>query len=62
VQIAAEGSEEGSAVLRASLAEEMVRAEADAMWEPRSVAPPLEYAYFAPAVVAPPGAGVEVAG
>lgn len=62
VQIAAEGSEEGSAVLRASLAEEMVRAEADAMWVPRSVAPPPEYAYFAPAGMAPSGAGVEVAG
>ena len=62
VQIAAEGSEEGSAVLRASLAEEMARAEADAMWVPRSVAPPPEYAYFAPPGVAPPGAGVEVAG
>ena len=65
VQIAADGSEEGSAVLWASRAEEMARAEADGMWEPRSVAPPPpppEYAYFAPAGVAPSGAGVEVAG
>lgn len=62
VQIAADGSEEGSAVLRASRAEEMTRAEADAMWEPRSVAPPPEYAYFAPAGMTAPGAKVEVAG
>ena len=62
VQIVADGSEEGSAVLRASRAEEMTRAEADAMWEPRSVVPPPEYAYFAPPGMVTPGTRVEVAG